>query len=182
MQCPPAADSGTKGTDMRGTTSKAALFALVAVLGSMGCGGPLEEAEVEEGDVSALEEDHSYSCKTVKASPRLLWPPNHKFHLVRLSGAKNITITSVKQDEPVNGTGDGNTSPDAMWAQGKKNAVYLRAERSGRGDGRVYCISFTAQDSSGRTCKGMVTVGVPHDMGPGSTPINSGCKYDSFAY
>jgi hypothetical protein len=181
---------------MRGTTSKAALFALVAVLGSMGCGGPLEEAgpleeqdaveqeagEVEEGDVSALEEDHSYSCKTVKASPRLLWPPNHKFHLVRLSGAKNITITSVKQDEPVNGTGDGNTSPDAMWAQGKKNAVYLRAERSGRGDGRVYCISFTAQDSSGRTCKGMVTVGVPHDMGPGSTPINSGCKYDSFAY
>jgi len=178
---------------MRGTTSKVALFALVAVLGSVGCGGPLEEEApleeqevveqevVEDGDVGALEEDHPSSCKTVKASPKLLWPPNHKFHLVRLSGATNITITSVKQDEPVNGSGDGNTSPDAMWAQGKKSAVYLRAERSGQGDGRVYCISFTAKDSSGRTCKGMVTVGVPHDMGQGSTPINSGCKYDSFA-
>jgi hypothetical protein len=171
---------------MSGTTSKAALFALVAVLGSVGCGGPLEEEApleeqeaVEDGDISALEEDHPSSCKTVKASPKLLWPPNHKFHLVRLSGATNITITSVKQDEPVNGLGDGNTSPDAMWA-GKKSAVYLRAERSGRGDGRVYCISFTAKDSSGRTCKGMVTVGVPHDMGRGSTPINSGCRYDSF--
>jgi hypothetical protein len=175
---------------MRGTWSKAALVALAAVVGSMGCGGPLEEeASLEEqdtlvqedvtGDIEALEQNHP-SCK-VKASPKLLWPPNHKFHLVTLSGASGITITSVKQDEPVNGTGDGNTSPDAMKAD-KKSSVYLRAERSGRGDGRVYCISFKAKDSSGRTCTGTVTVGVPHDMGRGSTPINSGCKYDSFGY
>ncbi|HLM48037.1 MAG TPA: hypothetical protein VK458_29505, partial [Myxococcaceae bacterium] len=161
-----------------------------AVVGSMACGGPEEEGALEEqdtlvredvtGDVEALEQNHP-SCKNVKVSPKVLWPPNHKLRLVTLSGASGITITGVKQDEPVNGSGDGNTSPDAMWAQGKKSAVYLRAERSGQGDGRVYCISFTAKDSSGRTCKGMVTVGVPHDMGQGSTPINSGCKYDSFA-
>ncbi|HEX8818677.1 MAG TPA: hypothetical protein VF794_02025 [Archangium sp.] len=179
---------------MRGTGSKVALFTLVAMLGSVGCGGPLEEEgsfeeqealtqeETWEEEVSALEQDHPSSCKTVKASPKLLWPPNHKFHLVKLSGAKSITITSVKQDEPVNDRGDGNTSPDAMWAQGKKDAVYLRAERSGRGDGRVYCISFTAKDSQGKTCKGMIQVGVPHDMGKGSYPVNSGCKYDSFGY
>jgi len=176
---------------MRGTWSKAALVALVGVVASMGCGGPMEEeASIEEQDtlvqedvtedVEALEKDHS-SCKNVKVSPKVLWPPNHKFRLVTLSGASGITITSVKQDEPVNGTGDGNTSPDAMRAD-KKSAVYLRAERSGRGDGRVYCISFKARDSSGRTCTGTVTVGVPHDMGRGSTPINSGCRYDSFGY
>jgi hypothetical protein len=173
---------------MSGTTSKAGLFALVAVLGSVGCGGPmeeqgsLEEQGVEEGDVTALEQNHPSACKNVKASPKLLWPPNHKFHLVELSGAKSISITSVKQDEPVNDTGDGNTAPDAMRVEGEKDAVYLRAERSGQGDGRVYCISFTAKDSHGQTCKGMVTVGVPHDMGQHDEPINSGCTYNSFAY
>src|SRR5688572_21936460 len=118
---------------MRGTWSKAALVTLVAVVGSMGCGGPMEEeASFEEqdtlvqedvaGEVEALEQNHP-SC-TVKARPRLLWPPNHKFRLVTLSGASGITITSVKQDEPVNGTGDGNTAPDAMRAD-KRSAVYL---------------------------------------------------------
>ena len=175
---------------MRGTWSKAALVALVGVVASMACGGPEEEGALEEqdtlvqedvaGDIEALEQNHP-SCKNVKPSPKVLWPPNHKFRLVTLSGASGITITSVKQDEPVNGRGDGNTSPDAMRAD-KKSAVYLRAERSGRGDGRVYCISFKARDSSGRTCTGTVTVGVPHDMGGGAIPINSGCKYDSFGY
>lgn len=176
---------------MRGIGSKAALVALAAVVASMACGGPEEEGALEEQDTLVREDETedveslegSYpTCKNVKPSPKVLWPPNHKFHLVTLSGASGITLTSVKQDEPVNGRGDGNTSPDAMKAEGKKSAVYLRAERSGRGDGRVYCISFKARDSSGRTCTGTVTVGVPHDMGKGSTPINSGCKYDSFGY
>jgi hypothetical protein len=140
-----------------------------------------EVTQEEAGDVSALEQDHA-SCKTVKASPRLLWPPNHKFHLVKLSGAKSISITGVKQDEPVDDRGDGHTSPDAAKVEGKKDAVYLRAERSGRGDGRVYCISFTAKDSYGKTCKGMVEVGVPHDQGGRSKPVNSGCRYNSFGY
>jgi len=176
---------------MRGTGSKAALVALVAVVGSLGCGGPMEEGPLEEqdtltreeaaGDIEALDQNHA-SCKNVRASPSLLWPPNHKFRLVTLSGASHITITTVKQDEPLNDKGDGNTSPDAMRAEGKKDAVYLRAERSGRGDGRVYCISFTAKDSHGKKCTGMVEVGVPHDQGKGSTPVNSGCTYDSFGY
>lgn len=165
---------------MRWTWSKTSLVAVVAMLGFAGCGGPMEEdfpeeqgAQEQAGDVSAL---HDQQCQGVKASPKLLWPPNHKFELVTLSGAKNITITSVKQDEPVNDGGDGNTSPDAKKVEGRKDAVYLRAERSGQGDGRVYCISFTAKD-----CTGTVKVGVPHDQGQGSTPVNSGCKYNSYS-
>jgi hypothetical protein len=173
---------------MRGIWSKAALITFVAVLGSAGCGGPMEEDTFEEHeelareeaeDISALEDAPSSSCENVKASPRLLWPPNHKFHRIRLRGAKDITIKAVKQDEPVDDKGDGHTAPDAKLVDGK---LYLRAERSGRGDGRVYCIYFTAKDKYGKTCKGMVTVGVPHDQGQGSEPINSGCKYDSFSY
>jgi hypothetical protein len=180
---------------MRGTWTKTALFTLVAMLGVSGCGGPLEEEgtleEQEEltldepGDVSALEGDKP-SCKRVKADPKLLWPPNHKFHTVTLSGKDDygkpfkVTIKKVLQDEPVNGQGDGNTAPDARWVGSYRDRVELRAERSGGGDGRVYCITFTAKDSKGHTCTGTVEVGVPHDMGRGSTPVNSGCRYDSF--
>ena len=46
----------------------------------------------------------------------------------------------------------------------------LRAERSGRGDGRVYTIAYTAKDPSGASCSGTVTVTVPHDKrGPAIT-------------
>jgi hypothetical protein len=173
---------------MRGIGSKTALFSVFAMLGFAGCGGPLEEGSPEEqdaqaqaGEVSALEGDDHRICKNVKASPDILWPPNHKFHLVTLTGAKNIYITAVKQDEPLDAGGDGHTSPDAMRAD-DKNQVYLRAERSGQGDGRVYCIYFKAKDKYGNTCKGVVEVGVPHDMGQGSEPVNSGCKYNSFGY
>ncbi len=173
---------------MRGTWTKAALITVVAVLGSMGCGGPMEEAgaveeldevaQEEAGDVSALTETYP-KCQGVEVSPSVLWPPNHKFVCVKLSGAKYINIKSVMQDEPVNDGGDGNTSPDAKFKDGK---LCLRAERSGQGDGRVYCIKFTAKDKYGNKCKGTVEVGVPHDQGQGSEPINSGCKYNSFGY
>ena len=48
------------------------------------------------------------------------------------------TITGVTQDEPLNGQGDGDTSPDARDVPGHADQVNLRAERSGNGDGRVY--------------------------------------------
>lgn len=176
--------------------TKTALFTVVAMLGVSGCGGPLEEEgsapEQEEWtldeleDVSAREGDKP-SCKSVKADPKRLWPPNHAFHTVKLSGKDGdgkplkVTLKKVMQDEPVNGRGDGNTAPDARWLGHDRDRVQLRAERSGRGDGRVYCITFMAKDSKGRTCTSTVEVGVPHDKGKHSTPVNSGCKYDSFA-
>lgn len=168
---------------MRGM-GKTALFTMVAMLGFAGCGGPVEEGSPEEQDaqlqtdeVSAL---HDNACPEVRADPDILWPPNHKFHLVSLRGARSITITGVKQDEPLDAGGDGHTTPDAMKVEGHRYQVYLRAERSGQGDGRVYCICFTAKDKQGNPCTGVVEVGVPHDMGQGSEPINSGCEYNSF--
>ena len=71
--------------------------------------------------------------------------------------------------------GDGDTSPDAVL-QGDK--VLLRAERSGSGNGRVYQVSFTANDGHGGSCPGAVMVCVPHDRKPG-TCVNDGQRYDS---
>lgn len=126
-------------------------------------------------------------CSTVTASPSTLWPPNHKFHLITLSGATDpegdevtLTVTGVTQDEPVNGVGDGNTAPDAK-AGPSSNTVFVRAERSGTGDGRVYRIAFTGTDPDGGTCTGTVLVTVPHDQGQGSTAVDSAPpSYDSF--
>ncbi len=125
-------------------------------------------------------------CDGVTAGPSL-WPPNHKLKLVSLGGATDpdgdpttITITGVTQDEPLNDTADGNTTPDAVPGPAS-NQVSLRAERSGRGDGRVYRIAFTVSDGRGGTCDGTTSVGVPHDQGGKSTPVDSAPpSYNSF--
>ena len=73
-----------------------------------------------------------------------------------------ITIDAVMQDEPINGRADGNTAPDAEISGA---VAMLRAERSGRGNGRVYVIDFTADDMKGGMCSDTVEVGVRHDQG-----------------
>ncbi len=123
-------------------------------------------------------------CSSAAPSSATLWPPNHKFHSVSVNGvtdadgdAVTITIDGITQDEPVNGKGDGNTSPDGAGVG--TDTAEVRAERSGKGDGRVYEISFTADDGNGGTCEGSVNVGVPHDKK--DTPTDSGQDYDSTA-
>jgi photosystem II stability/assembly factor-like uncharacterized protein len=106
-------------------------------------------------------------CDLGQAVPNLLWPPNRKLVPVRIAGVTDpegspvtITIIRVMQDEPVNGRGDGDTSPDALL-QG--DSVLLRAARSGTGNGREYRVEFTAEDGDGRVCAGVVSVVVPHN-------------------
>ena len=73
------------------------------------------------------------------------------------------SIVSIRSNEPVNGKGDGNTAPD--WARAGKLSAYLRAERSGRGHGRVYTVTIECRDASGNAATKDVRVCVPHDQG-----------------
>jgi hypothetical protein len=84
-----------------------------------------------------------------------------------------IKVVSVTQDEPVNGYADGDTSPDAVILS---KWVLVRAERSGKGNGRVYEIKFTADDGHGGSCAGSVHVKVPRGW---THPIDDGQIYDS---
>jgi uncharacterized repeat protein (TIGR01451 family) len=129
--------------------------------------------------------NHNPVCAEVTAGG-ILWPPNHKMRLRTLSGAFDpdgdpivTTVTGVTQDEPLNGKADGNTSPDARPGPAS-NQVWLRAERSGLGDGRVYRISFTVTDGLGGECTDVVTVGVPHDRGAHKVSIDSGGVFVDF--
>jgi hypothetical protein len=122
-------------------------------------------------------------CANATASPNLLWPPNHEFVSIQISGIVNpapgavtITVTSIFQDEPVQSSGSGNTSPDATGVGTGNPAV--RAERDGGNDGRVYHIAFTAAGASG-SCTGAVTVGVPKSQDNNGGPVDQGALYNS---
>ena len=113
-----------------------------------------------------------------------LWPPNHKMVEISIIGVVDpdcdpvgIIITRITQDEPTNGTGDGNTCPDAQGIG--TSAAQLRAERDGGGNGRVYTIYFTATDSKGASSSGSVKVAVPKDRGKNA--IEDGFQFDSTA-
>lgn len=120
-------------------------------------------------------------CALAQASPASLWSPNLSMVPVSIVGVSDpnnqqvtITITRVTQDEPVSGPGAAHTSPDAT-ASGHQ--VLLRAEREGKGDGRVYEVYFTASDGVGGACTGRVQIQVP--LAKGRTAIDSGQLFDS---
>jgi hypothetical protein len=120
-------------------------------------------------------------CSAVQPSQSRLWSPNHKLRLVTLGGVTDADgddisydLRSVTQDEPV---GRG---PDAVRGV-VANEIWLRAERSGHGDGRVYRIEYVSSDGHGNSCGGTVLVGVPHDWSHRSA-VDSGDSFDSFAH
>ncbi|HYG75080.1 MAG TPA: PKD domain-containing protein [Planctomycetota bacterium] len=107
----------------------------------------------------------------LKASPDVLWPPNHKMVEVTISAEATdnsgtettLKIVSVESNEAENGEGDGNTAPD--WEITGDLTVNLRAERAGPGSGREYTITVEATDASGNVTTSTVIVKVPHDQG-----------------
>lgn len=123
-------------------------------------------------------------CSEAVASTTLIWPPNHQLVSIGVNGVSDrdnddviIEIATIRQDEPTNDTGDGNTAIDGFGVG--TSVAQVRAERSGGGNGRVYHIGFTATDPWGGSCSGDVTVGVPHDQGKKGAPVDDGAVYDS---
>ena len=126
-------------------------------------------ANEKQGSGSCSPDTTAPLIHSITASPNVLWSPNHRMNPVSLSA--NVTdncsgvtwsVTGVASDEPVNGTGDGDTGPD--WSITGAHGVNLRAERAGTGDGRIYTITITARDSAGNRTTGTTQVTVPHSQ------------------
>jgi hypothetical protein len=104
------------------------------------------------------------------ASPSIasLWPPNH--NMVDVAINYNSTdncpglncVLSVSSNEPISGTGDGDTAPD--WEVVDAHHLRLRAERSGGGSGRVYTITLTCTDAAGHAVTKTTMVLVAHNQ------------------
>lgn len=136
----------------------------------------------------AVVDNTAPTITNVSANPSVLWPPNNK--MVPVAVAVSVSdncdakltcrIISVSSNQSEKGPGDGNhdgdhdgdhhdcigpgNSPD--WKITGNLTVDLRAERSGKGNDRVYTITVQCIDSSGNSSsKKTVTVTVPHDQG-----------------
>jgi hypothetical protein len=101
----------------------------------------------------------------VSASPSTLSPPNHQMEDVTINytatdncGSANCVISNITSNQPINGTGDGDTAPD--WEFVDAHHVRLRAERAS-GSARVYTITITCTDSFGNISTSQVQVTVP---------------------
>lgn len=117
----------------------------------------------------------------------VLWPPNHKyssFGVLALADNPddNVTLATEALHEEYTEDGQeyngaGNTTDDAspaaasdMGTGSAETAHDLRSERSGRGDGRTYTITYEAQFGDGQPCIGSFPVEVPHDMRSDNAP------------
>jgi hypothetical protein len=102
------------------------------------------------------------SIGSVSVDPPELWPANHKMVDVSVNyiatdncGAVTTAISSVASNEP--------TRDDDMVIV-NSHLVRLRAERLGKGDGRIYTIRITAVDSHGNSSSQNVIVRVLHNQ------------------
>ena len=105
----------------------------------------------------------------------ILWPPNHVMVDIAINAnaadnCDSVNLSAaISSNEPIDGTGNGDTSPDWTVLQiDQDNGIIsfqLRAERSGTGDGRVYEILITASDESNNASIAEVEVIVPHNKG-----------------
>jgi streptogramin lyase len=119
-------------------------------------------------------------CSAAFADPGVIWPPNGRFVPISIQGVADpegdlvtIAVTAIRQDEPLTRTG----APDAAGIG--TSTPQLRASRQGGGDGRVYRLTFVAEDAAGASCTGTVTVCVPHDQGRGRTCGDGGALFDA---
>ena len=107
--------------------------------------------------------------------PDELWPPNHK--LVDIAAAvaasdicdpqPSVVLAAVESDEPDEGLGDGDHPGDIQDVDlGTPDYQFrLRAEHSGKGDGREYTVTYSVTDESGNSATVSSVVVVPHDRG-----------------
>jgi hypothetical protein len=114
----------------------------------------------------------------LSADPGSLWPPNHRLKDITVEWAvtddcdaePTVRLVSVTSNEPerhLPGWGAGNTEQDIVGAGlGEPDTeLQLRAERAGVGGGRVYTLTYEAEDASGNVSTESVQVRVQHDRG-----------------
>jgi hypothetical protein len=112
-------------------------------------------------------------------SPAILWPPNHKmveiYPAIQTSDVccSNIILKLVQvqmNEGDSENTFDPNydIDPDTGYIgsdiQIVGGRIFLRAERAGKSDGRVYTITYEATDCVGNSSSVSGTVKVPHDQ------------------
>jgi hypothetical protein len=106
----------------------------------------------------------------LSVAPTMLWPPDHKMVLITPSWtvsddcvpSPDVSLIGIVANEGDNTIGDGQTTNDIQINE--DGSIYLRSERSGTGNDRVYTITYQAVDDCGNTTIRSATVSIPHDF------------------
>jgi len=132
------------------------------------CGSPVSIEDTAPPEIS------------LTLSPSVLWPPNHKMVQITpvitvsdiCDASPTVALTSITTNEgeetatydPLfdDTIGDGHTTDDIEIDDAGN--IFLRAERSGAGGGRIYTVTYTATDASGRSSTATAYVTVPHNQ------------------
>ncbi|MEN4011877.1 MAG: lamin tail domain-containing protein [Bellilinea sp.] len=128
-----------------------------------------DQASDHEPQVAFLCVDRTPPQVSLSVTPNTLWPPKHQY--IQVSASVNasdnadpapvIQLLSVTSNEPDNGLGDGDTANDIVIVDDFN--FLLRAERAGKGNGRVYTITYQVSDGCGNTTVSSATVFVPRN-------------------
>jgi rhamnogalacturonan endolyase len=102
--------------------------------------------------------------KLLEPSQSIIWPPNHQMVPITIDAKVVDLIDQAPTAKIVSVSSNENTGGLPQWQITGPLSVSLRADRDGRGTGRVYTITIEARDASGNTTTGLVQVTVPHDL------------------
>jgi hypothetical protein len=109
-------------------------------------------------------------CDQAIIDPEKVFPANFRLAPMQVKGVVDpdgddvaIEIMSIEQDEPLDQGKRAVACPDGDGV-GSATA-YVRAERWGKADGRVYHVQFIARDGRGKDCEGSVTACVSKSKG-----------------
>lgn len=124
----------------------------------------------DTNEVTIIVQDTTPPDFTLSVMPTTLWPMNHKMVQITPSwmasdtcdASPEVSLVSITMNEGDGTKGDGHTTDDIQVSN--DGSIYLRAERSGIGDSRIYTITYQAVDDSGNAAVASATVTVPHDQ------------------
>lgn len=193
MSLMPRTDGGRRARRSKGNGNvKARIGITLGVAGIAGFAlvGPVTAGSDYDNhyDSTVTTRDCGDSDTVVYTGPEKMWPPNHKLQNVSVvatdggadNGSDEAGLTISPNVTDVAG-GDGGPKHDPDYTPGDLVATgnpaevdfWLRAERSGKGDGRTYTINWVATfDGGAKTCSSSdegqspFIVTVPHDMRP----------------
>lgn len=101
----------------------------------------------------------------VSVDTPMLWPPNGKMRTVKV----NYSVSDSRPSVPARACSlavSSNEGPGATpdWEVVDAHTILLRAEREGKGQGRVYSIAIRCTDSGGAVSGASASVLVPHNQ------------------
>jgi hypothetical protein len=127
----------------------------------------IDESQPDEVVITVL--DNTPPEFTLSVTPRIFWPPNHQMIEVtptwivtdNCDQLPKVSLVDIICNEKIV-EGNGITTGDIQIRD--DGSIYLKAERSATGTGRIYTITYQAVDVSGNTATSSATVTVPHDQ------------------